>query len=37
MDSTANIYICNNMRLMIDFTEKSTTIDGLMANGVLLG
>lgn len=37
MDSAADIHICNNRRLMTDFTEKQTRVGGSTTNGVSPG
>lgn len=37
MNSIADVYFCNNKRLMNDFTEKPTRIGRSTVNGMLLG
>lgn len=36
MNNAVNIHLCNNLRLIIDFIEKSTNIGRLTADGVFL-
>ena len=37
LDSTANIYVCNNRNLFIDFVEKSTRLSGVTLLDISLG
>lgn len=34
MDSAADTYVCNDLRLMTDFIEKPTKVGGSTADGV---
>lgn len=35
MDSTASIYVCNNLKLIIDFSKQLIKVGGLILNTVL--
>lgn len=37
MDSAADVHVCNDQRLMTDFTEKPTKVGGSTADGVSPG
>lgn len=37
MDSIVDVYVCNDLKLIIDFIEKQTNIEGSTANEVFPG
>lgn len=37
MNSITNIYICNNLKLIIDYVVNPTRIGDSISNGILLG